>query len=218
MSKTVTLDPPPPRAGGGGRRHAPPAGLLADRGLPPDGAAVSAGEYLDLAGATNLPVEWVDGRLEYLPMPSRTHQNVVFHFAAELKAFLRSSGFDPEVLVAPFPVLVNGRRREPDVAALLDAADARGGERLWTGADLLAEVVSPDDPDRDYVEKRADYAGAGVPEYWIVDPRAGVRRVTVLTLDGAAYRERGAFAEGAAATSALLPGFAADVSALLDAR
>ena len=38
--------------------------------------------------------------------------------------------------------------------------------------------------------------------------------ITVLTLEGTAYTEDGTFGLGANATSPLLPGFAADVSAL----
>src|SRR5207247_6762550 len=32
------------------------------------------------------------------------------------------------------------------------------------------EIVSPDDPERDLRVKRADYAEAGIPEHWIVNP------------------------------------------------
>ncbi|MCY2953985.1 MAG: Uma2 family endonuclease [Planctomycetota bacterium] len=38
--------------------------------------------------------------------------------------------------------------------------------------DLLIEVVSPDDPARDYREKYLAYQKAQVKEYWIVDPLA----------------------------------------------
>lgn len=50
---------------------------------------------------------------------------------------------------------------------------------------LVMEVVSggPQDRKRDLVIKRAEYAAAGIPEYWIVDPES--RRITVLTLVGA---------------------------------
>ena len=79
----------------------------------------------------------------------------------------------------------------------------------------MVEVVSPDDPDRDLVEKRADYAEARIPEYWIVDPRD--ETITVLALEGGAYVEHGVFAAGDSAGSRLLQGFAADVTTVFDA-
>ncbi len=84
-----------------------------------------------------------------------------------------------------------------------------------TGADLVAEVVSPDNPGRDLVEKRIDYAEAGIPEYWIADPRD--ETITVLSLWEDAYVEHGVFVRGDTATSPLLEGFAVDVTAVFDA-
>jgi len=77
------------------------------------------------------------------------------------------------------------------------------------------EVVSEDDPDRDYVDKRSEYAKAGIREYWIVDPRT--RSITLLTLRGRAYLERGVFKDGQAVASAQLKGFSVDVSEVFDA-
>ena len=77
------------------------------------------------------------------------------------------------------------------------------------------EVVSDDDPNRDHVRKRAEYAKAGIKEYWIVDPRD--RTVAVLLLKGKKYQERGVFEDGEAATSAVLPGFAVDVAEVFGA-
>ena len=74
--------------------------------------------------------------------------------------------------------------------------------------------MSPDDPERDLVEKRADYAEGGIPEYWIVDPRDDT--ITVLTLKGDEYDEHGVFRRGETATSPLLEGFTADVAAVFD--
>ena len=89
---------------------------------------------------------------------------------------------------------------------LRDRSDPRRQDRYWLGADLVVEVVSPDDPGRDLIEKRADYAEGGIPEYWIVDPRD--ETITVLALKDGAYVEHGVFTRGAAALSALLEGFA----------
>ena len=58
------------------------------------------------------------------------------------------------------------------------------------------------------------YAEAGIPEYWIVDPR--VETVTVLRLAGGTYVEHGVFTRGDTATSALLGGFTVDVTALFE--
>ena len=58
---------------------------------------------------------------------------------------------------------------------------------------LVIEVVSPGEPgsdnyDRDYVEKRREYALRGILEYWLVDPNRAV--VTVLTFKDEAYRSK----------------------------
>ncbi|MEE8586982.1 MAG: Uma2 family endonuclease, partial [Acidobacteriota bacterium] len=37
-------------------------------------------------------------------------------------------------------------------------------------ADLAVEIVSPDSPRRDRVDKFAEYQKGGVREYWIIDP------------------------------------------------
>ena len=65
------------------------------------------------------------------------------------------------------------------------------------------------------MEKRADYAEAAIPEYWIVDPRD--ETITVLALEGETYAEQGVHTRGGAAASVLLEGFRADVSAVFDA-
>jgi Uma2 family endonuclease len=89
-----------------------------------------------------------------------------------------------------------------------------------TPRDLVVEVVSPDDPGRDFVPKRGDYAEAGIPEYWIVDPRHDT--ITVLALAAGSYVEHGVYSRGDTATtrhgSPLLAGLAIDVASTFDAR
>ncbi len=55
---------------------------------------------------------------------------------------------------------------------------------------LVVEVVSPGTEDsdnytRDYIEKRAEYAARGIPEYWIVDPACQI--MLLLTLQAGEY-------------------------------
>jgi Uma2 family endonuclease len=106
--------------------------------------------------------------------------------------------------------------REPDLLLLKDKNDPRKQERFWSGTDLTLEVVSEDNPARDLVEKRKDYAEARVPEYWIVNSED--ETITVLKLDGASYVEHGVFVRGDAAASAMLPGFTVSVAAVFDAK
>jgi Putative restriction endonuclease len=52
---------------------------------------------------------------------------------------------------------------------------------------LVVEVVDGDDTDqRDYIAKRDEYADRGIPEYWLVDPIAGL--VIIFNLVGRTYQ------------------------------
>jgi Uma2 family endonuclease len=81
------------------------------------------------------------------------------------------------------------------------------------GADLVVEVVSPTTPNLTW-STSADYAEAGIPEYWIVNPLD--ETVTVLRLEDRQYVEHGVFTRGATATSLLLAGVAVDVGSVFD--
>ena len=118
--------------------------------------------------------------------------------------------------MAPLPVrLWPGKYREPDLVFMAAAHRQRQHEQYWDGADLVIEVVSPDDPERDWVVKRQEYARAGIPEYWLVDRRS--RMITVLCLGNDGYELHGNFGAGQQATSVVLAGFAVDVAAIFAA-
>ena len=201
--------PEPTTTGPGFRR--PLASLLCEV-LPPQGAW-SDEAYLWLTDHSRRPIEFTDGHVQELPMPTDTHQAILAFLYRLFYDHLEPGG------VVRFSTLRmrirEGKFREPDLLLLRDRSDPRRRDRYWLGADLVAEVVSPDDPGRDLIEKRADYAEGGIPEYWIVDPRD--ETITVLALKDDAYVEHGVFARGAAAVSALLEGFTADVSEVFDA-
>lgn len=176
----------------------------------------SEGDYLALE--TNRLVEFSHGYIEVLPVPSIKHQFILLFLYRLLHNFTVSRGLGT-VLAAPARVrLWPGKHREPDVFLLLTRSGRRIFEQYVDGADLAMEVVSGGSRDRyrDLVEKRQEYAQAGIPEYWIVDPETD--SVTVLYLQGDAYDEHGIFARGETATSRLLPGFTVPVNEILDAR
>jgi len=169
-------------------------------------------DYLHLD--TNRLVEFSDGNIEVLPMPSDKHQSIVFFLSALFGAFAKKVG--GKVLFAPLRLrLWPDKIREPDLVFLADASDPRRQNAYWTGADLVVEVVSPDDPARDLVTKRSEYAQAGIPEYWIVDPQT--ETITVLRLEEASYGEHGVFRRNETATSAHYAGLQAPVTDVLDA-
>lgn len=162
--------------------------------------------------------ELANGILEVLPMPTELHQSITGYLYELVKAWARKH--------APGKVSFSGLRvrvsnstdpkfREPDVAYMKAANAHRRHNEYWESADLLMEVVSEDPKDqvRDYETKSNDYAQAGVPEYWIVDPFQ--KLIRVLVLDGTTYRLHGDFGPGMKATSVLWPGFEVDVTTAL---
>lgn len=203
MNQTVNTPPPvvPPPS-----KKGEPAWEVAL--LFPNQGEWSEEEYLALD--TNRLVELADGFLEVLPMPTLLHQLIVKFLHRLLDAFVVARG-QGEALFAPLPVRLGPRWfREPDIVYLRPERmkKLRGQPE---GADLVMEVVSEgaENRERDLETKRAEYAEAGIAEYWIVDPEE--KRITVLTLDGKTYREHGVFRPGATATSVLLPGFGVPV-------
>ena len=127
-------------------------------------------QYLVLTDSTNRLIEFTDGYLEPLPMPTDRHQAILEFLFLALRTFIRPRG--GVVRFAALRLRIGPRKfREPDVLLLLDKSDPRRQNRFWTGADLALEVVSEDKPERDLVEKRGDYAEGRVPEYWIVNPQ-----------------------------------------------
>jgi Uma2 family endonuclease len=172
-------------------------------------------EYLLLTDRSRLPVEFSDGFVELLPMPTDEHQSILKRLLMAFDAFIAPRG--GEVLFAPLRLRIReGKYREPDLLLLLSANDPRREDRYWLGADLVVEIISSDDKKRDTVDKPVDYAEAQVDEYWIVDPESEV--IAVLKLTGDKYTEVGRYARGELATSALLPGFSVDTSAVFGLR
>ena len=145
------------------------------------------------------------GRLEKLPIPTELHQLIAAYVYDELKMFVKSRKLGL-VLFAGLRVQTSpGQIREPDIVFLDQRNFSKRGSKFWEGADLAVEIVSEDDPSRDYLIKRAEYAKAGVTEYWIIDPRE--KLIQVLKLVNGQYVQHGEFKTGAKASSVLLDGF-----------
>lgn len=193
-------------------RHAPngvarePVWELAAIMYPPQGEWTEE-DYLALEREIgNQMIELCDGCLEILPMPDLYHQLIVKMLLRALDDYVLAFKLGT-VATAPLPVrLGKGKFREPDIG-YFESHRIKNPRKPPDGVDLAIEVVSPghDNRDRDLVDKRHDYARAGVREYWIVDPEE--KSITVLALSGKAFKVYGVFKSGEDAASKLLKGF-----------
>jgi len=176
----------------------------------------SEDEYLALD--TKRLVELSDRCLEFLPMPTTSHQLMIALLYGLLSAFIAPRDLGMVLFSGVRVRLWRGQIREPDVAFMLKKHAGRIFNEYWKGADLVMEVVSgsADDRDRDLRTKRREYARAGIAEYWLVDPQEAT--ITVLRLAGKRYVVHGTFAKGEQASSCLLPGFTVDVTATFAQR
>lgn len=171
-------------------------------------------QYLAITDHTRRLVEYTDGFLEFLPMPTDKHQSIMEFLFLALHVLLKPLG--GKVHMSGIRVKIQDHRfREPDVVVIKDASDERRANRYWTGADLVMEVVSPDDPDRDLVQKRRDYAEGSIPEYWIVNPLN--EQIIVYSLSGNEYERVGTFARGSVVRSVVLEDFEVRVDDVFDA-
>ncbi len=170
----------------------------------------SVEDYLSLDGPYLL--EYVDGCLQVLPMPDALHQAIAFVLANMLVSYAKSDA-DARVKLSPFPVYLNETKyREPDVCFMRGINAHRRNKKFWIGADLVVEVISESNRDHDLQTKLQDYAAAGIPEYWIIDPAQNI--IHIFRLAHGSYALYGKFDIGTIATSPSLSGFSVDVADL----
>jgi Uma2 family endonuclease len=182
--------------------------------FPPQGGW-SEEDYLNLPGSRL--AEFDHGCIEVLDMPSELHQLLVAFLYRALLAHVTERRLGT-VLFAPMPVrLWEGKLREPDVLFMRREHAARRHGSYWRGADLVMEVISPNDLRRDKETKRREYAQAGIPEYWLADSAEKTVTVFILPENADCYAVHGVWSAGERVESASLPGFAVAVDELFAA-
>jgi Uma2 family endonuclease len=143
-------------------------------------------EFLALPG-DGRQMEWVDGETIIFMPPSIRHQ-----FLSGFLFFL-FNGFAGlfdlgRVIASPVEMRTraDGPAREPDLLFVArEHLDRLTEQRLAGPADLVVEIVSPESVGRDQREKFVEYAAAGIPEYWWLDPRPRHRRFEPFALNDA---------------------------------
>lgn len=115
--------------------------------------------------------EVICGVLYMSTAPSQFHQWIVLQLVDLVGLPAKRQGLAYPYM-APIGVLMPGCDPvQPDFLLIRqDRAEIIPDQRIRGVPDLIAEVLSPTNPEQDTVVKRAAYARAGVPEYWIVRP------------------------------------------------
>ena len=130
---------------------------------------------LTLAEWENLPdferyaVEVQEGILRVSPRPITTHQRAIYKLVEALNGQLPvelNALAEVELLVETTPLTI----RIPDVVVIDTSVADEGVSRVDArDAHLVVEVGSPGSARHDRVTKFAEYAEAGIPQYWLVD-------------------------------------------------
>lgn len=184
------------------------------------GMRMSVDEFLNLPDDDEYRwLELDDGELYIMPRPRRVHQflkdGLVTHFRIHLDSFDEP----PAEVYSELVVIISresGRILIPDLSVFLrppeDDSDISAAGSI---PDIVIEILSTN-RSRDLVRKRQLYAEAGVPEYWIFDPRND----TVLPLEfrDGEYVDRGVLGIRDTLTTPLLPGLAISLADLFRHR
>ncbi|NCX94919.1 MAG: Uma2 family endonuclease [Chitinophagia bacterium] len=158
-------------------------------------------------------VELLRGYIAQMGAPNTAHQQIVNAINVPLYIFLRNKPC--KVFISPFDVRIptsNGSKNDrdtftvvqPDLCVICrsDGYDQRGG----IGApDLIVEVLSPSNHEKEMRRKYAIYEEAGVKEYWIVSPQE--KTILQYRLANGKYATGRPLIPGDIATTTLLPGF-----------
>lgn len=182
---------------------------------PPQGLWTEA-DYLRLPQSTRV-VELASGRLTIRPAHTPEHQRIAGELALLLDQFVEPNKLG-EVLYAPLPVrLWLNQIRMPDILFLRAGREDRKRKMWIDGApDWIAEIVAPDTRALDEGEKLADYARAGVPETWLVDPENRCISAYTLRSDEDRYTLASLYGPGTDARAETLPGFEVAVDRLFE--
>ena len=182
-------------------------------------------EYLDYDDDTDMHYELVDGVLVEMGAENPLNPKI----AVFLLTIFFQLGIPATQLAIGHQIEVSSKKATSRLPNLIvhsedsDAAIMADGKLLrfeMPAPILVVEVVSSSDSnkqsrDRDYIDKRNEYAARDIPEYWIVDPIEGV--VLVLILQNGDYISR-SFVEDATIVSSAFPSLSITAKQVLRAR
>src|SRR5579864_3637340 len=148
--------------------------------------------------------EVVQGVLIMSPAPTPEHQSVLGEIYSYLRERIQLTGRGL-VYMGPLDVELSEHNVfQPDVLVVLKEHTDRFQEKHFVGApDLAVEIISPSSATYDRLTKLGVYEQAGIPEYWLVNPKR--RTIEVFVLEEWQYRSLGVFKGEEALSSRLIP-------------
>lgn len=162
-------------------------------------------DLLRLREETDDRLELVDGEIFVVPKPGTRHQAIVVPLISRFSQVIDTTGRG-----SVFPILTDVRLSDfcvvqPDLIVVLPGGGATIEEIAIVGPPaLLVEIVIPASRVQDLRVKRALYAKAGVPEYWVVGRDARFVAVLADPANGD-YRSEKVYHHGEIARAATIP-------------
>ncbi|MET1073112.1 MAG: Uma2 family endonuclease [Umezawaea sp.] len=156
---------------------------------------LTVAEYAALGEVESGYTELLEGRLLLSPGPTPDHNLASGELYHRLRpqlpddlAVVQSVDVDLELAPPGQP----GFSRRPDLVVVHRWATRRtraeGGPFRASEVVVAIEIVLPDSRRTDSVDKRGEYADAGIPHYWMVDIADPVTLVACHLADGQGYR------------------------------
>jgi Uma2 family endonuclease len=172
-------------------------------------------ENYKLLPETGPRYQLIQGDLYMAPAPNRFHQEISRNLEFALQIYLKHHPVGKQ-FHAPFDVYLDKINVfQPDIIIVLRESLGILTEEGAEGApDLVVEILSPKTRRLDLVNKKQEYARAGVKELWIIDPAPRIVTMYRFNLDGSEMVAE--LDENQGLTSALLPGWSFPGTALYE--
>lgn len=167
-------------------------------------------------------VELINGKIfKMSPAPSPLHQEISANISSAIHHYLKDKPC--KIYYAPFDVRFPKEGKadkdiytilQPDICVICDPAKIDG--RGCVGApDIVIEILSPGNNQKELLHKYSIYEEFGVKEYWVVSP--GEKTLLKYTLDSdGKYRPSKLFTLSEKVYSEVLPGFELDLDAVFE--
>lgn len=118
--------------------------------------------------------EIIDGGLIVTPAPARPHGIIASRIAYEITRYCKQNRPEWSLIAQPINLEMETEDTtyhcEPDLSIFDQPSEAIVANDTLLPV-IVIEIVSPGNPENDYVRKVSAYAAIGIPEYWIVDSR-----------------------------------------------